>query len=545
MNDLAGLSPFVLTLLAKRGMTSPETIQAFLHPSLQNLRDPATLCDLPQAAERIRQAKQNREKIFIHGDYDVDGITGTAILMLLMEKLGISAISFLPNRETDGYGVSEKGIRKAAAEGAKMLITVDCGTSAHKEIKIAKSLDLDVVVVDHHEISAEGLPPADFILNPHRPDCAFGFQGLSAGGLAFKLAQFMIRDEALEFLDLAAISTVCDVAPLQDDNRILVSKGLERLGKSPRVGIRALLESAKVQNSEINVGHLGFVMGPRINAAGRMSSPDIALRLFLSSHLKEAASLAKVLEEENRLRQQEEKAVLESAVAQVERSMNFSRERVIVVAEEGWHQGVIGIVASRLVEKYERPAVVIALDHGKGKGSARSVKGFHLKEAFEKARDALEGFGGHALAAGLQIQSKKIPEFRKKINAYAATLDPQMLQQTLEADFEIELGAISNPFLQDLKLLEPHGMGNPRPIFLARNLRIDQPPKWLGQKTLKLMVSDSRETFEALWFSRGGDLDTSFLKVGVHVDLLFSLKSKIWNGLETVSLEVRKIYPAL
>lgn len=536
--------PILKALLAKRGLTDPEAIQTFLNPAIENLRDPGLICDLPRAAERIRRAKTNHEKIFIHGDYDVDGITGTAILMLLMEKLGISAAAFLPHREEDGYGVSKRGIRQAAEQGFKILVTVDCGTSAHQEVEFAKSLGLEVMILDHHEIPSQGLPKADFILNPHRPDCGFGFQGLSAGGLAFKLAHFLMGEQALDFLDLAAISTVCDVAPLKEDNRIIVSAGLERLGKSPRLGIRALLENAKVQVSEMNVGHLGFVIGPRINAAGRMSSPDIALRLFLSTHPKEAASLARVLEEENKLRQQEEKEVLESAVAQVERTMNFSRERVIVAAQEGWHQGVIGIVAARLVEKYERPAVVIALDQGKGKGSARSVKGFHLKEAFESASETLEGFGGHALAAGLQIKSANVENFRKKMNAYAAGLDPQSLQPVVEPDFEIELGVITGPFLQDLKLLEPHGMGNPRPIFLTKNLRVDQPPKWLGTKTLKFGVTDKHQRFEAIWFSRAGNLDTSFLKEGAKIHIIFTLKSKIWNGIETVSLEIRTILPA-
>lgn len=542
-----------LDLLKLRGLESSEASESFLRADLDSLLDPFRMKGMREACLRIHTAVRNGEGILIHGDYDVDGITGASIVAKTLKLMGVEPRVFLPNRSEDGYGVSERAIREAKQNGESLLITVDCGVAAASKIALARDLGLDVIIVDHHRIPADGLPPANFILNPLQSDCDYPFKDLSAGGLAFKLSQALLGERAYEFLDLAAVSTVCDVAPLREENRVLVRKGLKLLTQKINLGFRALSEVAKLGSRDINVGHIGFAFGPRINAAGRMSSPEIALRLLLTQSPREAESLAKILEEENKARQREERQTVKEAIREVERTMNFSRDRVIVVGREGWHQGVIGIVASRLVDRFHRPAIVIAFEEGKGKGSGRSIKAFNLYEGLCDSKELFLEFGGHAQAAGLSIMADKIDAFRIKINEFARSrMRPEDMIKTVPVDMELKLEELTTPFLKELEMLEPHGAGNPRPVFMSRDLHMKTQPVRLTPQTTQFYVTDGAYVYEAQWTEklRGegfGDEEDPIkaLQKGKRFDLSYSLKIKSWEGRERVVLEAKEIKPQL
>ncbi len=529
-------------LLALRGFEDPAMIEMFLESGVDRLEDPFLMKGMEEAAGRIRQAVRGCEKILVHGDYDVDGITGTALMVHLLGSFQADFDTFLPDRQLDGYGLSESAILLARQKGAKLLIAVDCGIAAAKEIESARSCGIDVIVIDHHRIPAGGLPPATVILNPLQEDCSYPFKDLSAAGLVFKLSQALCGEAAFRYLDLVALSTVSDVAPLLGENRIFVKQGLKVFGGKGNMGLRVLSEIAGLKSREINAGHLGFVLGPRINAAGRMSSPETALRLLVTSSNREAQSLAKILNEENKLRQKQERQVVKEAVSEVEKHIHFNRDRVIVVEKQGWHPGVIGIVASRLVEKYYRPAVVISVEGDNGKGSGRSIKGFHLFRALESCKDLFEDFGGHEQAAGLTIRKKNIPRLRLRINQYALENFPvEVFERHIVPELEIDLSELKPPFLSELALLEPYGMGNPRPQFLTKNVQIKGKPIRLSPQTLKCWVTDGDATYEALVPDQ--DENLWLVQSNVPFDMIYTVKMRTWNGLETVSLDVKEIKP--
>jgi len=493
-----------------------------------------------EAVERIRRAEVSREKVLIHGDYDVDGVTGTALVSLALEKLGVAHETFLPERARDGYGVSREAIQRALLAGIRLLITVDCGISAREEIEEARQAGIGTIVLDHHQIPSGGLPPAEVILNPLQEGCAYPFKELSAGGLAFKLAQALLGPEAFQFFDLAALSTVADLAPLREENRILVKEGLRQLSERKRTGIRALAQTASLGSREIKTSHVGFVLGPRINASGRMSSAATALRLLLTRSEREAASLAQILEEENRRRQQEERRVVNEAIEEVERTVNFAREQVLVVAREGWHAGVIGIVASRLVERYHRPSLVIALKEGEGKGSGRSIRSFHLFKALEAAREFLLEFGGHEQAAGFSIEREKIPLFRKRLNEHSHAAYPaEIFLRSIDIDLEITLEDLTPQFLRELERLEPFGVGNPKPVFLTRGLqvRVISPRKTRGFSRPAVWVTDGKVTYEVVISERSG-IQIDF-EPGARLDLVYTIGARRWEGEVILVLEAR------
>jgi len=532
-------TPHFVKLLLKKGLADEPKRRLFLAADLQCLYDPFLMAGMREACQRLTQARDSNEKVFIHGDYDVDGITGSAIAAQALSLYGIIPTVFLPERARDGYGVSEAAIRQAAAAGCKVLMTVDCGVAAHSAMKLAKDLGFDTIIVDHHRISAEGLPPAVAILNPQREDCRYPFKELSAGGLAFKLAQALLGPKAFSFLDLAALSTVCDVAPLIDENRIIVKAGLKKLSTEPGIGLSALIKGAGIKTKAINTGHLGFNLGPRINACGRMSTPDTALRLLMTDHAGESASLARVLEEENKERQQEERLMVKEAMAEAERTFHFNRDRVIVVARKGWHDGVIGIVASRLVDRFYRPAVVIALKEGApGKGSGRSIKGFNLFEAMSASSDCLAAFGGHEQAAGLSICEDQVAAFRQKMNSYALekTASEVFIKKT-PCDLELSLQDLSEKFLEELNLLEPHGAGNPRPVFKTCGLRVKGRPWKKSPQVVQFWVTDGLRTCEASYFAPGSD--SPEIEEGAVLDLHYTVRTYTMTGVTAMSLDVK------
>ncbi len=535
-------SPFFLQLLGQRGLQSSDEIDSFLHPSRENLLNPFLMKGMQTAVERIHRARVQDEKILVHGDYDVDGITGSAIVSLVLSKLGIRHETFLPERKRDGYGVSAEALRKAASEGIRLLITVDCGITAREEIQTAREAGIDALVLDHHQLPASGLPPAHAILNPLQEDCEYPFKELSAGGLAFKLAQALLGIEAFEYFDLATLSTIADLAPLRGENRVLVKEGLRQLSERKRTGIKALSEVAGLRSREIKTSHVGFMLGPRINASGRMSSPATALRLLLTQNEREAESLARILEEENRRRQKEERRVTSEAVAEVERTVNFSRERILVVAREGWHSGVIGIVAARLVERYHRPALVIALQEGKGKGSGRSIRSFHLFKALEAAREHFIEFGGHEQAVGFNVAEDELANLRQKLNEHCYdTYPPDVFLKSIRIDLEISLSDLGSQFLRELELLEPFGVGNPKPVFLTRALLVRNKLSSKNSPKRQMWVTDGNLTYEVTATERSGvALDW---EPGTRLDLVYSVTRKSWDGEERIILEAKDAKP--
>lgn len=533
-------SPAFLKLIQKRGFTDDLAIEGFLFSSLSSLHDPFLMKNMKEVKARIEKAVHAHEKILIHGDYDVDGITGVAVLARTLEKLGGACTTFLPERERDGYGVSETAIHKAKEEGVSLIVTVDCGITAKKEIEIARAHGMDVIVIDHHRLPAEGLPNTHLILNPLQEDCPYPCKDLSAAGLAFKLSQALTGDAAFEHLDLVALSTISDIAPLTGENRILVKKGLDMLSERKNLGIRALAEVAKMKASQVNTGHVGFILGPRLNAAGRMSSADTALQLLLTKIPREAESLAKILDAENKARQKMERETTQEAMRKVEQTVNFNRERVIVVDGPGWHRGVIGIAASRLVEKYERPAIVISVEEGVGRGSGRSIKSFHLFNALRSCEAVLEEFGGHAQAAGITIAEKNIPLLREKINDFALEhLPPEDLKRHVSVDMDLRLKELTGHFLEELELLEPHGVGNPRPVFQTDDLQLRSKPKRLYGETYEAVFTDGLMNYQA-HLNEKQMLLCATSGAATRFEAAYSVKTKQWNGMKTLVLSVKE-----
>lgn len=542
------LTPQFSELLRLRGFTDPAEIESLLNPKLEDLPDPFLMKGMKEAVLLIRTAVSRGEKILVHGDYDVDGVTGSAITARTLKLLGADFRVFLPHRAEDGYGVSGRAIEEAAAEGAGLLITVDCGVAAREEMELAHRLGLKVIIVDHHKIPQDGLPEADAVINPLQEDCSYPFKELSAGGLAFKLSQALLEQRSYAFLDLAAVSTVCDVVPLRQENRILVSNGLKLLSRRTQPGFAALADVAKIGRKAANVGHIGFAFGPRINAAGRMGSPDMALQLLLTESPREAESLAEALDSENKARQKEERQLVKEAVQEVERTMQFNKDRVIVVGRQGWHQGVIGIVAARLVEKFHRPAIVIALDGETGKGSGRSIRSFNLYESMAACSDLLENFGGHAQAAGLTIRADRLEDFRKAVNDYAREhTDASAYEQEIDYDLELDLGVLNGPFVRELDLLEPHGMGNSRPVFKTMDLVIHKSAQKTSPQFYRFYVTDGGVVYEVSVNTRVLENDAvlasqhpeQLLKKGKKLTLYYSVKRNSWNGEEHVVLDMR------
>jgi len=532
-----GISPLLAGLLIRRGISSQSEARTFLSPELSDLRDPYLIPGIFEAVKLIRKHLAAGNRILIHGDYDVDGVTSSAILSKTLQKLGANPFVFLPHRVSDGYGFTQAGVKAVKKNEARLLITVDCGISAAGPIGEISDLGVDVIIVDHHQIPASGPPKASIIVHPLLSESGSLFKEFSAVGLAFKLAQALLGEAAYEFLDFAALGTVADLAPLTGENRILVKYGLRRLGEQANLGLKALSSGAKLRG-KINAGHLGFVLGPRINASGRMDSADCAFKLLVSEKMKEAEDLAKILEEGNKLRQRIERKICAEAIEKVEREINFNRDRVIVVWGSDWHQGVLGIVASRLVEKFYRPAIVISLEgEGPGKGSARSIPQFNVFSALQKTAGFLVEFGGHEQAAGLRIEEGKLLAFRRAINEEASSmLDPTQLVKSYKVDFEVEtLGALSVPFVRELDLLEPFGLGNPKPVFLTRNLSIKDEPVYSGKDRLKLWVEDGTATLEASWYRPRFVPD----KGTQEIDLIYTLNSKSILREEIPYLEVK------
>jgi single-stranded-DNA-specific exonuclease len=533
------LSPLTLKFLYGRGLRSRAQIDHYLYANLEELQDPYAVPGMREAVEVIRRHIAARNMILIHGDYDVDGVTSSAVLYRVLAKVGARVSVFLPHRMTDGYGLTRVGVARAKATGASLLITADCGITAFEPVREARAAGIDVIVTDHHQLSPHGLPEATAIVHAALAQSGEPFRDLSAVGLAYKLAQALVGEASFDLLDLVALGTVADVAPLVGENRIFVRFGLERLAAGKNVGLRAIASQARLRGRP-NASHLAFVFGPRINASGRVDSADHAFRLLVSEDAREAEELARKLEEENKLRRRLEREAVSQAVEKVEREVHFNRDRVIVVWDRRWHPGVIGIVASRLVDRFYRPAVVISVDEkGMGKGSARSVRYFNVFRALSEASGHLVEYGGHEQAAGLKIEERNLEAFREDINRVASSImEVSCLVKSFDVDLEVpDLEALSPQFLREIELLEPFGAGNPKPVFLTRNLMLKGKPEQAGENRLRFWITDGRVTFEAVWQKAKPVPWHDALRM----DVLYTPALKTWNGQPIAYLEIRDV----
>jgi single-stranded-DNA-specific exonuclease len=543
-----GVSTIVAALLIARGHQDVDSAEAFLKPSLDQLHDPFLMLGMTGAVKRLLHAIDDQEPILIYGDYDVDGTTGTAVLLRALRMLGATAGYHVPHRFTEGYGIRQDALEKAANEGYKLVVSVDCGITAHEPLIWARASGLDIIVTDHHLPDAdEGAPPALAVLNPNQHGCDYPDKNLAGVGVAFKLIQALFRERGREaqapgFLKMVAIGTVADVAKLVGENRAIVALGLADLPRAVNPGLRALIEIAGCgEDSEMTAYDLGFRIGPRINAAGRMDAARAVVELFDAKSKEEARRLAEHLDTRNRERKEAQREIFKRAVEEFEGGAEReSQTHAAVIAGDGWHRGVIGLAASKIAERLNRPCVVISLDGDVGHGSARSIEAYHLFDGLTACRDLLEKFGGHSHAAGLSIRRGQIPEFRRRLNEHAAScLTEQDLVPTLNIDAEVRPRELSFQLSQELGALEPFGAGNPRPVFATRGFRVMSEPQVIKEQHLKLRVAgEDNRPLEAIWW-RGLEESEQVPRANQRIDLAYELEVNRWNGEIKLQLNVR------
>ena len=538
-----GLPPVIATILLNRGVQEVET---FIHPSAEQLPDPFLMKGMEPAAQRILQALDHGEHITVYGDYDVDGITSTAILVSFLKEHKAEVNYYIPDRLEEGYGMNRAAIDKIAALGTSLLITVDCGITAVDEVRYAKECGMDVIVTDHHECKEE-LPEAYCILNPKQSDCPYPFKKLAGVGVVFKLLQalttqmkFHMKELIEEYIDIVAIGTVADVMPLVGENRAIVKKGLELLKYTMNRGVRTLMETAKIDTSGLTTGSIGFMIAPRINAAGRMGDPKCAVELLLSKDDRTARRYAEQLDEENRDRQATEISILEDALNIIAYNREMEDDYVLVLDHEGWHHGIIGIVASKISEKFNKPCILISTGDGMGKGSGRSIKGFNLFQALEECSGELVKFGGHELAAGLSVETERIDEFRKHINQYAkSVMNEADFVPKIYVDAELPIEYINMNTVERLMILEPYGMGNASPVFFARKLTVTYIRPLSDGKHMKLTLAKGDNYVEAVGFNMGAYLEK--IKLQDMVDIVFNLDINVFRGERQVQVLLKDL----
>lgn len=535
----------VAALLIARGHDTAEKAYQFLNPSPEHLHEPFLLKGMSEAVERIQKAVADGEKILIWGDYDVDGTTGTVLLRKMLRLMGNESGFHVPNRFTEGYGINIPALDQARKDGYSLVISVDTGTTNVAEVEFANSVGLDVIITDHHlPKSDSSLPPAVAIVNPNQPGCPYPDKHLAGVGVAFKLAHALLRENDLAheipgLLKIAAIGTVADVMDLTGENRAIVALGLRDLPKTDSLGLKALMEVADCR-SDMTSYHIGFRIGPRINAAGRMDVAKHVVELFEEQDFATARGLAAVLDSRNRERQVMQQKITELALNETE--LHDGRH-FVVVAGEDWHQGVIGLAASRIAEKLYRPTIVLSLKDGVGHGSARSIANFHLLHALESTADLFEKFGGHAAAAGMTIRQENIPALRERLNEYAAkVLTDEDLTPTLNIDAVVTSETLGLKLVEDLTAFEPFGAGNPKPVFVTRGLTLRGEPFVMKDKHLKLKLADAAgKQFEAVWWDGVARSSGQTLADGCGIEIAYVAEANSWQGNTRLQLVVEDL----
>ena len=545
LSSRLGLPPLVAALLISRGYKDEESALKFLNPHFNDLNEPLLLRGMKEAVARILTAIEDKEKILIWGDYDVDGTTGTVLLRKALHSLGAETGFHIPNRFTEGYGINIPALEKAQVDGYSLVISVDCGTRSFVPLEWAKENGLDVIVTDHHiSDPVRGNPPSVAVVNPNQAGCPYPDKDLAGVGVAFKLAQALLLEKSDEklvtsFLEIAAIGTVADVMRLTGENRSIVSLGLKELVKTTNVGLRALMEVSDC-TSEMTSLHIGFRIAPRINAAGRMDVARHVVELLECDDFTEARRLAAILDSRNRERQQMQQKITELALFETH---SLTDKYFVVVAGDNWHRGVIGLAASKIAEKLYRPTIVLSIENGVAHGSARSIANFHLLNALESCPELFEQFGGHAAAAGMKMNSENIETLREKLNRYAkSALSESDTAPELLIDAVVTSQTLSLNLLEDIKKLEPFGAGNPKPIFVTRDLYLRNEPFVMKEKHLKLHLADKAgKRFEAVWWDGVEKSKKQTLTPDTCIEVAYTAEANTWQGNTRLQLAVEDL----
>ena len=534
------INKLLASILVNRNIEE-DKIEAFLNPTRKSFHDPFLMPDMKKAVDRILKAMQNKEKIIIYGDYDVDGITSITVLKSFLEDRGVHVDSYIPNRLEEGYGLNKPAIEKIAENKYQLMITVDCGISGIEEIEYANSLGIETIVTDHHEVG-DSLPNAIAIVDAKRKDNEYPCRDLAGVGVVFKLIQAigiklgLEEKEYLKYLDIVCIGTISDIVPLVDENRAIAKLGLLLVRQTKNLGLQSLLMSSGYKN--IDSTTISFGVAPRINACGRMGHADEALNLFLSKDIYEVNELTKKLNEYNKIRQETEKNIYEDAVNQIEQN-KLNEKNAIIVSGENWHHGVIGIVSSKITDLYFKPSILLCNEGEFSKGSGRSIPGFDLHQALMQCQDTIDRFGGHAMAIGITIKTDKFQEFAEEFENVAKEAKIDEIIPIINIDAKIELNEINKEMVESLKLLEPYGEGNKMPIFAFRNLKIDSIRALSEGKHIKLTLKDNNHIINAIGFNLGKIAED--YRIGDKIDVVGTLEINSFNGVDSLQINVKDI----
>lgn len=549
--DKIGMSPVMAGLLIQRGIKTESAAKRFFRPMLNELIDPFLMNDMDVAVDRLNDAMGRKERIMVYGDYDVDGCTAVALVYKFLQQFYSNIDYYIPNREDEGYGVSKKGIDYAAETGVKLIIVLDCGIKAVEEIAYAKEQGIDFIICDHH-VPDEIMPPAVAILNPKREDSTYPFKHLCGCGVGFKFMQAFAKNNGIPFsrliplLDFCAVSIAADLVPVEGENRTLAFHGLKQLNQAPSIGLKAIIEICGLTNRELTMSDIVFKIGPRINASGRMMNGREAVDLLVERDLQRGLTLATRINEYNEQRKDVDKQMTVEANEIVERLESQKHLQSIVLYDEGWKKGVVGIVASRLTELYFRPTVVLTIIDGMASGSARSVAGFDVYDAVKSCRDLLENFGGHTYAVGLTMRQENIPEFRRRFQEYVDNhILPEQTQQTLDIDMELDFQQVNKRLLNELKRLAPHGPGNSKPLFITRNVFDYGTSKVVGrhQEHIKLELVDSKSAVVMNGIAFGQSAAARYIKSKRSFDIVYTIEENTYKRGE-VQLQIEDIRPS-
>lgn len=551
LNDLS--APLAQALVL-RGIDSFESARQYFRPSIEHLHDPWLMQDMDRAVARIEQAKENGEHVVVYGDYDVDGVTATSMMSLFLKTLGISSSFWIPHRIQNGYGLCEAGIEAASERGAGLIVALDCGITATEEALYARKKGIDLIICDHHT-PGDALPDAVAVLDPKRTGCPYPFKELSGCGVGFKLIQALVRrsglpdEDAYAYLDLVAISTASDIVRLEGENRVLMVEGMKRIRSVPRAGLAMLARTAGIDLENLSMSQIVFGIGPRINAAGRLGDAERAVELLMSTEAADAARLAEELESANRQRKEMDRQTLREAERKAERQLSNDNQHGVVVHDANWHPGVVGIVASRLVDRFYRPSIMLTTVQGEVKGSARSIEGVNIYDALKACSSTLTAFGGHDYAAGLSLKPENLAAFKRQFNDVLGSLiKPDMLHPAIQVDASLKLEDIDRRFEAVLKQFAPFGPANSEPVFYAGSLELCRPPVRLGRDGahVKFWVRQKeggRNRFEVIGFGmhKHFDMLQASHKDGAPLEMVFSVIENRWNGVQTTQLKARDL----
>ena len=533
-------------ILVNRGITTEKNIKEFLNPTRKDFYNPYLMPDMEKAVERILKAIEDKEKVLIYGDYDVDGITSVTVLKSFLEERGLNVDEYIPNRLDEGYGLNKPAVEKIANEKYTLMITVDCGISAIEEVKYANDLGLEIIITDHHE-PGERLPEAIAIVDAKRKDNKYPFRNLAGVGVVFKLIQAISEKigleekEYLKYLDIVCIGTISDIVPLVDENRVIVKLGLKLVEQTRNIGLKTILQLSGYQ--KIDSTTISFGIAPRINACGRMGHQEEALKLFLSTNKEEVTQLAEKLNEYNRERQEKEKQIFSEALEKIKKK-SINEDRIMVIDGENWHHGVIGIVASKITEMYFKPSILLCFEGDEGKGSGRSIPGFDLHEALTRCDESLEKFGGHSMAIGLSVKKDKLEDLRKKLDDIAKEKQIDKIVPILKIDAQVELKDINMQIVESLKQLEPFGEENKVPLFVFKNLKIDSIRALSEGKHIKLTLKQGNQNLiNAMGFNLG-ELTNDY-RIGDKVDVVGSLEINKFNGEESIQILLKDMMKSI